>query len=94
MKIYKLGDECILEEDSQEYKNLLQVVKYLSQNSKNKYEVKTTFLDFGQDWEWTTILQNNEIQTLAPKDWLDIVNSDNEQNLKDLAKELKSRLEE
>ena len=85
--MYKQGDECVLPQDSAEYSNMEAFCKILNNDSPNKYHYRVgeTYLDFGQNWVWTTILNDTTGgQVLTPREWLDIVNGE---NLFDLAKE-------
>ena len=75
--IYKQGDERTFDQDSEEFKRLQDVAVALTRQSPNKhfYTVRDAYLDYGQDWKWTTIIDTAiEVQILNPRDWLDIVN--------------------
>lgn len=77
MKIYHLGDQQTFNTDSEEYLKLFNVAKELTKQSPNKYQyiVKDVYFDMGQNWKWTTIINNSiGYQILSPKMWLDIVN--------------------
>lgn len=75
--IYKQGDERTFDQDSEEFKRLQEVAIALTKQSPNNhfYTVRDAYLDYGQDWKWTTIIDTAiEVQILNPRDWLDIVN--------------------
>ena len=77
--IYKQGDECTLLADTEEYGRLKKLAKKLTELSPNKniYEVGNCYLDLGQDWMWTTILnKTQDYQALCPRDWLATVNGE------------------
>lgn len=76
--IYKQGDQRTFDQDSEEFKRLQEVAVALTRQSPNKhfYIVEDVYLDYGQDWKWTTIVDTfNGVQILSPRDWFDIVNS-------------------
>ena len=76
--IYKQGDQRTFDQDSEEFKRLQEVAVALTKQSPNKnfYTVEDVYLDYGQDWKWTTIVDtSNGVQILSPRDWFDIVNS-------------------
>ena len=62
-----------------EYKKLKAVAALLEMMSEHNatYIVKDTYLDFGQNWMWTTICRRgwNDCQVLSPRDWEDIMNA-------------------
>lgn len=44
----------------------------LEAGAKSHYWVDETYLDYGQDWMWTTILKDSDwgsVQVLCPRDW-------------------------
>lgn len=65
-----------------QYMNFQIVAQMLERNAFEKgtgtrFYVGETYLDFGQDWKWTTILAHNEAkhsewQALSPRDWKNI----------------------
>ena len=76
----------ILEKDEDAYKKLDAVAKSLTKKSPNEYTyyVDDTYLDFGSNYKWTTILVDTSsplnqfeagYQALNPLEWEDIVNS-------------------
>ncbi len=78
-KYYKNGDEGLLLNDSEEYRRLEEFARLLTINSPNHqtYVVEDTYLDFGQNWKWTTIINVDEdYQALTPREWKEIVNKD------------------
>lgn len=69
--------ERTLERGSMEYKKLTAVANLLELFSPNhaRYVVEDVYLDFGQDWMWTTIVRKDfrECQILSPRQWQDIM---------------------
>ena len=69
--------ERTLNRNEQAYKNMEAVAKMLEAFSANgaEYRVEDVYLDYGQDWMWTTICRRgyNECQVLNPKEWEQIV---------------------
>ena len=72
--------ERVLYRDEQAYKNMQAVAGVLTINSPKGYyyRVKNVYLDFGQDWMWTTICREGEhaCQILSPRQWKMIVEAD------------------
>ena len=86
--IYKQGDQRTFNIDSEEYNRLKVVAEELTKTSpnKHKYCVKDVYLDIGQDWMWTTIINITVgYQVLSPRNWFDIVNG---VSVSDIVKEL------
>lgn len=54
------------------------------------YVVEDTYLDYGQDWKWTTIIRyrHNECQILYPRDWQRIIEADTMEKLFEIVKDL------
>lgn len=74
---YHQGMQCTFKEDTEEYQSLKEFAALLTKNSPNKnvYEVEDCYLDAGQGWMWTTILNKTQgYQAICPRDWFDIVN--------------------
>lgn len=74
---YHQGMECTFKEDSEEYQSLKEFAELLTKNSPNKelYEVGDCYLDAGQGWMWTTILNKTKgYQAINPREWFEIVN--------------------
>ena len=69
--------ERIINRFEREYKKLELVANALELASPNgaKYRVEPTYLDFGQDWKWTTIVRYGyeECQILSPRQWKEIM---------------------
>ena len=66
----------VLSGDEKAFKNMqaiAQVLNALCENDKLVYVVKHTYLDFGQDWKWTTIIRKGgdlgDVQILNPRQW-------------------------
>ena len=66
--------ERILNKEEHAYKNMEAVCGILNALCKTDtvYTVGVTYLDFGQDWKWTTILNNKGVQILNPREWAEI----------------------
>lgn len=74
---YHQGMQCTFKEDEEEYQSLKEFAEILTKNSPNKelYEVGDCYLDAGQGWMWTTILNKTEgYQAIDPREWFEIVN--------------------
>ena len=87
-KIYKQGSQRVLDPDSNEYYRLEMFNKMLNRDSPNKhiYRLQTVYLDFGQDWKWTTIVDETAgCQVLNPLEWFEILNE--ERPLDDIEKD-------
>ena len=86
--------EQVIMNGTKEYKNLVAVAKMLEALSENdaQYVVKDVYLDFGQDWMWTTICRKGykECQVLCPRDWRAIVEATTARELADVVEVLKS----
>ena len=54
------------------------------------YVVEVVYLDYDQDWKWTTIVRKgyNECQILYPRDWQRIIEADTMEKLFDIVKDL------
>lgn len=86
---YHQGMQCTFTEDEEEYQSLKEFAELLTKNSPNKelYEVGDCYLDAGQGWMWTTILNKTEgYQAIDPREWFEIVNRE------DFNKTLETRL--
>lgn len=72
--------ECTLKHDEQAFKNMVAVAGLLTALSPNnaQYLVRDVYLDFGQDWMWTTIIRRgyHDCQVLSPREWENIVLAD------------------
>ena len=72
--------ERTLKKDEKAYKNMMAVAKMLEAVSPNnaRYEVADVYLDFGQNWIWTTIVRKDylECQVLSPAEWREIFFAD------------------
>lgn len=66
--------ERLLNREEQAYKNLQAVCGILNALCKTDtvYTVAPTYLDYGQDWKWTTIINNKGVQILSPRQWEEI----------------------
>lgn len=64
-------------EDEEEYQSLKEFAELLTKNSPNEelYKVGDCYLDAGQGWMWTTILNKTEgCQAIDPRERFEIVN--------------------
>lgn len=77
----------VINETEPEYKKFQIVAKMLAYDSVHgaAYTVEDVYLDYGQDWMWTTICRvgYRECQVLSPREWEDIMNA---QSLEELIK--------
>lgn len=85
--------ERTLKHSEQGYKNLVAVASILDALSPNgyHYEVEDTYLDFGQNWMWTTITRDSSwggCQVLCPRDWKLVVLATNADELLDAVKSI------
>ena len=83
MKRYEQGSQCTFTKDSKEYQNIQEFCNLLNELSPNRhfYCIKNVYLDAGQNWMWTTIVDETaDCQVLSPKEWFDIVNRDYDYN--------------
>lgn len=76
-----MATERVLKRSESAYKNMEAAARLLSAFSKNgyTYTVEDVYLDFGQDWMWTTITRPSEwggVQVLSPREWQEIVLAD------------------
>lgn len=74
---YHQGMQRTFSEDEEEYQSLKEFAELLTKNSPNKelYEVGDCYLDAGQGWMWTTILNKTKgYQAINPREWFEIVN--------------------
>ena len=91
-------NERILRSDEKGFKNLVAVAKLLEAFSPNgiRYEVGVTYLDYGQDWKWSTIIAQDpneddflrSWQALSPREWKEIVNASSPDELARIANEI------
>ena len=86
--------ERTLNVNEKAYKNMIAVAKMLEAFSKHEaeYMVQDVYLDFGQDWMWTTICRRGymECQVLCPRDWKVIVNATTVQELSDVVEVIRN----
>lgn len=76
------------------YRRLEMVAMALTFDSPNnaRYEVEDCYLDFGQNWMWTTIVRHGykECQVLSPKEWDDIMLASSSEELAKIVKEIEN----
>ena len=86
--------ERTLTKDSREYKKLECVALYLELTSKHKaeYKVEDTYLDYGADWVWTTIVRHGymECQILSPRQWKIIMEIETGHDLVKVAEDIRN----
>lgn len=68
------------------YKNISAVAAMLTAFSPNGYEykVENVYLDFGQNWMWTTITRESKwggVQVLNPREWGEVTTADSPEAL-------------
>lgn len=77
----------VIHETEPEYKKLQIVAQMLTYDSVHRaaYTVEDVYLDYGQNWMWTTICRIGYAgcQVLSPREWEDIMNA---QSLEELLK--------
>ena len=61
-----------------------------NKNFRYNVTIKNMYFDFGQDWKYTGLLtqdteEDNEWQSLNPKEWKDVVNCDSISEIVDMA---------
>lgn len=88
----KKMSERIIKATEPEYTKLLLVANLLTMYSPHdaRYTVQNVYLDFGQDWMWSTIVRRGyrECQILSPRDWKRIVGSESVEELLDVIRDL------
>lgn len=86
--------ERVINRTEKEYLKLELVAKALEMESPNnaKYIVEDVYLDFGQNWMWTTICRYGykECQVLYPRDWENIMMAETAEELIDIVKDIRS----
>lgn len=95
----KIKDNDIIERvldpkiDIKEYNNLKLAAYILEKTSPNShtYTVKNTYLDYGQDWSWTTIIDETaEAQILNPKEWKKLISANSTREVDEIVDEIKN----
>lgn len=77
----------VLKKDTEAFEKLKKASELLAEKSPNKYKysVGDTYLDFGSDYQWTTIIaykqDGSSYQALNPVQWEEIVNSKSDNEL-------------
>lgn len=65
--------ERVIKPNEKYYRNLKAVAAALEMLSPNnaRYVVEDVYLDYGQDWMWTTICRRDyrDCQVLSPREW-------------------------
>lgn len=91
-------NERILNPCEKAYLNMTAVTAMLNalkpMDKNISYVVGDTYLDFGQDWKWTTILRKGgewgDVQILYPAEWQEIVLAETAQDFADIVNEIRS----
>ena len=74
----------VLQPESEEFQRLMKMALRLNEELRNQplsILVEETYFDFGQDWEWTTLILKDlgetgplrEVQLISPRQWEDII---------------------
>lgn len=77
----------VLKKDTEAFEKLKKASELLVEKSPNKYKYRVgdTYLDFGSDYQWTTIIaykqDGSSYQALNPVQWEEIVNSKSDNEL-------------
>lgn len=87
--------ERVIKQNEKEYGKLQIVAKALELASPNneRYWVEDTYLDFGQDWMWTTICGESKWgghQVLNPREWNEIMMAESLHDLAKIVDEIRS----
>ena len=86
--------ERVIESTEKEYKRFEAVAKMLEMLSPNgaRYEVNVCYLDFGQNWMWTTILRRGyrECQILSPRQWEEIMLAETPQDIANIVEDIRN----
>lgn len=91
-KQWKMGDERVIAPTEPEYKKLQVAVDVFNKNSDEEYVLRNVYLDYGADWMWTTVCKKNKpVQMLDSKDWLDIMNSNSDEEIEKVVKQALTR---
>lgn len=91
--------ERTFNECDKEFKNLRRaanIMTTMSDSEDIKYVVRDCYLDYGQDWMWTTIIKVDyketgilrECQELNPRDWKLIVGAESKIELLEIMKNI------
>ena len=87
--------ERTIEKGTAEYKRFEAVAKMLSAFSKSGFDFKVedVYLDYGQDWMWTTITTYHDswnVQVLSPRQWMAIMTSETMDDLMEVIKDIRN----
>lgn len=87
-----MGKLRILEKNEQAYKNMEAVCGILNALCKTDtvYTVGITYFDFGQNWKWTTIINNHQTQILYPREWERIEVAETLQDLMQIVNDIRN----
>ena len=87
-------EKRVIRINEREYKKFEAVAKMLEAMSEKgaRYIVKDVYLDFGQDWMWTTICRTGEwgCQILSPRQWEDIMMAQTSQDLAKIVDDIRA----
>lgn len=74
-------ERILNETEKQNFETVARLSQVICEETGAKYEVKDTYLDYGQGWKWTTIVytqaNGKSYQILSPKQWKEILNLEN-----------------
>lgn len=91
-KQWKMGDERVIAPTEPQYKKLQVAVDAFNKNSDEEYVLRNVYLDYSADWMWTTVCKKNKpVQMLDSKDWLDIMNSNSDEEIEEIVKQALTR---
>lgn len=91
-------NERILNPREKAYLNMTAVAAMLNalkpMDKNISYVVGDTYLDFGQDWKWTTIIRKGgewgDVQILYPAEWQEIVMAETARDFADIVNGIRS----
>ena len=86
--------ERVIHTWEREFKKLQIVANALELASPNnaEYGIADVYLDFGQNWIWTTIVRYGykECQVLNPREWKDIMNAETMEQFTTIVNEIRN----
>lgn len=89
-----MATERVIKVYEPEYSNFKAVAALLEATSPNgaRYIVEDVYLDYGQNWMWTTICREGymDCQVLNPREWELVYMADSLDDLYKAAKEIKN----
>lgn len=86
--------ERIINKNEPEYFKLQIVALALETASRHyaEYKVEDIYLDYGQNWKWTTIVRRGyrACQVLSPRQWKEIMEAETVTELKAIVEEIRN----